>query len=45
MTVSYGPDILARQLAFGVATPYATVSPGVQTVQFTASGAHTAITV
>ena len=45
MTVSYGPDILARQLAFGVATSYATVSPGVQTVQFTASGAHTAMPV
>jgi hypothetical protein len=45
VTVSYGPDILARQLAFGVATSYATVSPGVQTVQFTASGAHTAIPV
>ena len=45
VTVSYGPGILARQLAFGVATSYATVSPGVQTVQFTASGAHTAIPV
>ena len=45
VTVSYGPDILARQLAFGVATSYATVSPGVQTVQFTASGAHTAMPV
>ena len=45
VTVSYGPDILARQLAFGVATSYATVSPGVRTVQFTASGAHTAMPV
>ena len=43
VTVSYGPDILVRQLAFGVATSYATVSPGVRTVQFTASGAHTAM--
>ena len=42
VTVSYGPDILARQLAFGIATSYATVPPGVQAVQFTASGEHTA---
>src|SRR5215472_8103893 len=42
VTVSYGPDILARQLAFGAATPYTAVSPGARTVRFTAAGQHTA---
>jgi Domain of unknown function (DUF4397) len=42
VTVSSGPGILARQLAFGTATPYVAVPPGVRTVQFTASGEHTA---
>jgi hypothetical protein len=42
VTVSYGPDVLARQLAFGSATSYTTVSPGAQTVQFTAPGQHAA---
>lgn len=45
VTVSYGPHILARDLGFGIATPYTAVPPGVQTVQFTASGQHTAIPV
>ena len=45
VTVSYGPDVLARQLAFGLATSYVAVSPGAQTVQFTASGEHTATSV
>ena len=45
VTVSYGPDVLARQLAFGLATPYVAVSPGTQTVQFTASGEHAATSV
>ena len=45
VTVSYGPHILARGLGFGVATSYTAVSPGVQTVQFTASGQHTAMPV
>ena len=45
VTVSYGPDVLARQLAFGAATSYAAVSPGAQTVQFTASGGHAAMPV
>ena len=45
VTVSYGPDVLARQLAFGVATSYVPVSPGAQTVQFTASGEHAATSV
>jgi hypothetical protein len=45
VTVSYGPNVLARQLAFGLATPYTAVSPGAQTVQFTAPGEHTAMSV
>ncbi len=45
VTVSYGPDVLARQLAFGAATSYAAVSPGAQTVQFTASGEGAAMPV
>jgi hypothetical protein len=42
VTVSYGPDVLARQLAFGAATSYTAVSPGAQTVRFSAPGQHTA---
>lgn len=38
VTVSDGPDVLARQLAFGAATAYAAVSPGAQTVRFAAPG-------
>jgi hypothetical protein len=45
VTVSYGQDVLARQLAFGVATSYVAVAPGAQTVQFTASGEHAAASV
>ena len=45
VTVSYGPDILARQLAFGAATSYAAVSPGAQTMRFAAPGQHTAMPV
>jgi Domain of unknown function (DUF4397) len=45
VTVSYGANVLARQLPFGSATSYATVSPGDQTVQFTASGERAAATV
>ena len=45
VTVSYGPDVLARQLAFGAATSYAAVSPGARTMQFTASGGHAAMPV
>src|SRR5271157_785327 len=45
VTVSYGSDVLARQLAFGAATSYAAVSPGAQTVQFTAPGEHAAMPV
>ena len=45
VTVSYGPDVLARQLAFGAATSYTAVAPGAQTVRFTAPGLHTAMPV
>jgi hypothetical protein len=45
VTVSYGPDVLARQLPFGSATSYMAVSPGTQTVQFTAAGEHAAMPV
>jgi hypothetical protein len=45
VTVSYGPDVLARQLAFGSATSYVAVSPGTRTVQFTAAGEQTAMSV
>ena len=38
VTVDYGPDVLARQLAFGLATSYVAVSPGAHMVQFTALG-------
>jgi hypothetical protein len=42
VTVSYGPDGPARQLAFGSATSYMAVAPGTRTVQFTAPGKRTA---
>jgi len=45
VTVSYGPDVPARQLAFGLATPYTAVSPGALTVQVTAPGGHAAMPV
>ncbi|MGH3174031.1 MAG: DUF4397 domain-containing protein, partial [Streptosporangiaceae bacterium] len=45
VTVRYGPEVLARQLAFGAATSYTAVSPGARTVQFTAPGQHTAMPV
>ena len=40
VTVTYGPDVLARQLAFGLATSYTSVVPGTHTVRFSASGSH-----
>jgi Domain of unknown function (DUF4397) len=45
VTVAYGKTVLAQQLAFGAVTPYMTVQPGAQNVQFTATGAHTAMSV
>jgi Domain of unknown function (DUF4397) len=45
VTVSYGPDVLARRLAFGAATSYAAVSPGEQMVRFSATGADAAMPV
>jgi hypothetical protein len=45
VTVSYGTDVLARQLAFGLATSYTAVSPGAQMVRFTALGEHAAMPV
>ena len=43
VTVSYGPDVLARHLSLGSATPYMAVSAGTRTVQFTAPGGRTAM--
>ena len=45
VTVSYGPDVLARQLGFGSATPYTAVPAGMQVVRFTATGEHAAMPV
>jgi hypothetical protein len=38
VTVSYGSDVLAQQLAFGAATSYVSVPPGTHTVRFAVSG-------
>jgi hypothetical protein len=45
VSVRYGTDVLARQLPFGSATTYSAVSPGAQTVQFTAPGEHASASV
>ena len=45
VTVSYGPDVLARQLVFGAATPYTAVPAGMKVVRFAAPGQHTAMPV
>jgi Domain of unknown function (DUF4397) len=45
VTVSVGSDVLARQLAFGTATPYQAVPAGSPTVTFSAPGAHAAMAV
>ncbi len=37
VTVTYGSDVLASKLAFGSATNYAAIAPGMGTVKFTAS--------
>ena len=39
VTVSYGSDVLANELAFGSVTTYSALSPGTGTVKFSASGA------
>jgi hypothetical protein len=38
VTVSYGSDVLAKQLGFSLATPYVAVSPGKRTVRLNAAG-------
>jgi hypothetical protein len=45
VTVSYGGDVLAQQLAFGAVTSYMSVQPGTQTVVFSASGQQTTMSV
>ena len=45
VTVSYGPDVLARRLVFGSATSYTAVPAGPQIVRFTALGEHAAMPV
>jgi hypothetical protein len=44
VTVSYGSTVLATQLAFGSATPYAAVAAGAHSVKVTASGDDAAAT-
>jgi hypothetical protein len=45
VTVSVGPDVLARQLAFGSASSYQSVQPGSPIVTFSAPGGHAAMPV
>jgi Domain of unknown function (DUF4397) len=45
VTVSVGPNVLARELAFGSASSYQSVQPGSPTVTFSASGGHAAMAV
>jgi len=45
VTVSYGSDVLAHQLAFGSATSYTALQPGAGTVKFTAAGGGTSLPV
>jgi Domain of unknown function (DUF4397) len=45
VTISYGGDVLAQQLAFGGVTSYMSVRPGTQTVKFSASGQQTTMSV
>jgi hypothetical protein len=45
VTVGYGGEVLAQQLAFGAVTSYMSVSPGTQTVRFSTSGQQTSMSV
>src|SRR5258707_13206782 len=45
VTVSVGPNVLARELAFGSASSYQSVQPGSPTVTFRAQGGHAAMPV
>ena len=45
VTVSVGPNVLARKLAFGSASSYQSVQPGSPTVTFRAQGGHAAMDV
>ena len=45
VTVSYGADVLAQNLAFGAVTSYMSVQPGAETVRFSASGQPTTMSV
>jgi hypothetical protein len=45
VTVSVGPNVLARELAFGSASSYQSVQPGSPTVTFSAQGGHAAMDV
>jgi hypothetical protein len=45
VTISYGGDVLAHQLAFGAVTSYMSVQPGTRTVKFSASGQQTTMSV
>jgi hypothetical protein len=45
VTVTDGQDVLAQQLAFGSVAPYMVVSPGVQTIRFSAPGVQAAMSV
>jgi Domain of unknown function (DUF4397) len=45
VTVSYGGGVLAQQLTFGAVTSYMSVQPGTQTIQFSAAGVKTSMSV
>lgn len=45
VTVSYGSDVLASDLAFGSATSYSALAPGAGTVKFTSSSGGTSMPV
>jgi len=45
VTVSVGPNVLARELPFGSASSYQSIRPGSPTVTFSAPGGHAAMAV